>query len=55
MFSQSIALLLGQDLRPQAEQEFGFCLLQERLRQRYLPCYNLLMYQADHDPMLRAL
>ena len=30
-------LLFGQDLKPQAEQGAGLCLLQERLRQRYIP------------------
>ena len=35
--NQSPALLFGQDFRTQAEQGAGFCFLQERLQQRYLP------------------
>ena len=52
MSCQSTVLLFGQDLRPQAEQGVGLCLLQERLRQRHLPCLYLLMDEADCDPML---
>ena len=51
MSGQSTALLFGQDLRPQAEQGVGLCLLQERLRQRYLACHYLLIDQADCDAM----
>ena len=52
MSGQSTAVLLGQDLRPQAEQGVGICLLQKRIQQRYLTCHYLLMDQADCDPML---
>ena len=37
MSSQSIALLYGQDLRPQAEQGVGLCFSQEGLQQRVSP------------------
>ena len=37
MSSQSPALLFEQDLSPQAEQGAGLYLLQERLKQRYIP------------------
>ena len=50
--SQSLALLFGQDFRPQAAQGASLCLLQEGFRQRHLPCHYLLMDQADCDPML---
>ena len=49
---KSSQVLLGQDLRSQAEQGVGLCLLQERFRQRYLACHYLLMDQTNCDPML---
>ena len=47
---QSITLF-GQDLRSQAEQGIGLCLLQERFRQGHLTCHHLLD-QTNCDPML---
>ena len=39
-------LLSRQDLRPQADQRTGLCLLQERLWQRYISCHYLIIDQA---------